>query len=123
MTNLFIEQAQAKQQREVERIQRVQEANKRVIDLSNKGQSYEWGLIEKLKKNVVPVAETVINPDEAEEEFMLMIDGQGIGGDKILYNKAEELLGDRYQDAFFKRRLTDYSEYILNKKIELLKRS
>lgn len=122
MTNLFIEQAQAKQQREMERIQRVQEANKRVIDLSNKGQSYEWGLIEKLKKNVVPVAETVINPDEAEEEFMRTLETYGVGGSKEIYNAWEMALGDRYNDPYYKRMLTIAIELTLKKYVPYPKR-
>ena len=48
---------------------------------------------------------------------MEMIDSHGIGGDKALYDFAEELLGrELYNDPYFKRRLTQYSDYILNKK-------
>ena len=116
MENLFIQTNKNRQRLDLERIQRIQEANKRIASTVDKPQGYQFGLIEKLAKTVAPVATTVIDPEQAEQEYMEMIDGHGIGGDKAIYDFAEELLGENYNDAFFKRKLTQYSDYILNKK-------
>ena len=116
MANLFIQTNANQQKKDLERIQRIQENNERIASTVDKPQGYEWGLIEKLKKNVAPTTETVVNAEQAHQEYMEMIDSHGIGGDKAIYDFAEELLGENYNDAFFKRRLTQYSDYILNKK-------
>ena len=116
MENLFIQTNKNRQRLDLERIQRIHEANKRIASTVDKPQGYQWGLIEKLKKNVAPTTETVIDPEQAHQEYMEMIDSHGIGGDKAIYDFAEELLGENYNDAFFKRKLTQYSDYILNKK-------
>ena len=120
MENLFIQTNKNRQRLDLERIQRIQEANKRIASTVDKPQGYQWGLIEKLAKTVAPVATTVIDPEQAEQEYMEMIDGHGIGGDKAIYDFAEELLGENYNDAFFKRKLTQYSDYILNKKSDYI---
>ena len=116
MENLFIQTNKNRQRLDLERIQRIQEANKRIASTVDKPQGYKWGLIEELKKTVAPTTETVVNAEQAHQEYMEMIDSHGIGGDKAIYDFAEELLSDRYNDAFFKRKLTQYSDYILNKK-------
>ena len=116
MANLFIQTNANRQKKDLERIQRIQENNERIASTVDKPQGYEWGLIEKLKKNVAPTTETVVNAEQAHQEYMEMIDSHGIGGDKAIYDLAEELLGENYNDAFFKRKLTQYSDYILNKK-------
>ena len=120
MENLFIQTNKNRQRLDLERIQRIQEANKRIASTVDKPQGYQFGLIEKLAKTVAPVATTVIDPEQAEQEYMEMIDGHGIGGDKAIYDFAEELLGENYNDAFFKRKLTQYSDYILNKKSDYI---
>ena len=116
MENLFIQTNKNRQRLELEKIQRIQEANKRIANTVDKPQGYEFGLIEKLAKTVAPTSETVVNAEQAHQEYMEMIDSHGIGGDKAIYDFAEELLGENYNDAFFKRKLTQYSDYILNKK-------
>ena len=116
MENLFIQTNKNRQRLDLKRIQRIQEANKRIASTVDKPQGYQWGLIEKLAKTVAPTSETVVNAEQAHQEYMEMIDDHGIGGDKAIYDFAEELLSDRYNDAFFKRKLTQYSDYILNKK-------
>jgi hypothetical protein len=47
---------------------------------------------------------------------MEMIESHGIGADNAIYDFAEEQLRQNYNDAFFKLKLTQYSDYILNKK-------
>ena len=120
MENLFIQTNKNRQRLDLERIQRIQEANKRIASTVDKPQGYEFGLIEELKKTVAPTSETVVNPEQAHQEYMEMIDSHGIGGDKAIYDFAEELLGENYNDAFFKRKLTQYSDYILNKKSDYI---
>ena len=110
-----------RQKQDLERIQKIQENNERIANVS-RGNPYTFGLIEKLKKTVAPTTETVIDPEQAHQEYMETIDGHGIGGDKAIYDLAEELLGEGYNDTYFKRKLTQYSDYILNKKIGLLNR-
>ena len=120
MENLFIQTNKNRQRLELEKIQRIQEANKRIASTVDKPQGYKWGLIEELKKTVAPTSETVVNAEQAHQEYMEMIDGHGIGGDKAIYDFAEELLGEGYNDTFFKRKLTQYSDYILNKKSDYI---
>ena len=121
MENLFIQTNKNRQRLDLERIQKIQEVNKRIASTVDKPQGYQFGLIEKLAKTVAPVATTVIDPEQAEQEYMEMIDGHGIGGDEALYDFAEELLGrELYNDPYFKRRLTQYSDYILNKKSDYI---
>ena len=121
MENLFIQTNKNRQRLELEKIQRIQEANKRIASTVDKPQGYQWGLIEELKKTVAPTSETVVNAEQAHQEYMEMIDSHGIGGDKALYEFAEELLGrELYNDPYFKRRLTQYSDYILNKKSDYI---
>ena len=120
MANLFIQTNKNRQRLDLERIQRIQEANKRIASTVDKPQGYQWGLIEKLAKTVAPTSETVVNAEQAHQEYMEMIDGHGIGGDKAIYDFAEELLGEGYNDTFFKRKLTQYSDYILNKKSDYI---
>ena len=120
MENLFIQTNKNRQRLDLERIQRIQEVNKRIASTVDKPQGYKWGLIEELKKTVAPTTETVVNPEQAHQEYMETIDGHGIGGDKAIYDFAEELLGEGYNDTFFKRKLTQYSDYILNKKSDYI---
>jgi hypothetical protein len=116
MTNTFINQLKQKHLKEQEQTQKRKEVSNRIHELASKGNSYNWGVINELKKDVAPVSNAVMDNETAHQEFMKYVDSQGLGGDEGFYERWEQALGtDRYNDSYFKRMLTYALEYTINK--------
>ena len=116
MSNLFIQTNARKQLAEEQRNQKVKTANQRIAEVNSGG--YQWGLIEELKKDVAPTGEAVMDSDTAHQEFMNTLEHYGLGGSKEIYNAMKQVLGDRYNDPYFKRMLTIAIDLIMQKKSE-----
>jgi len=59
MTSLFIKQLHAKHIAEQEKIKKRLETSNRIFETATKGNSYNWGVIQELKKDVAPTIEAV----------------------------------------------------------------
>ena len=118
MANLFIETNARKQQEEELKSQKAKIANQRVAKVNSGG--YEWGLIQKFKKHS-PKVEAILNPEESEDEFKTVLQGYGLGNDSLIHSNAKDVLGDRSGDSYFIRKLTQYTNYLLQKYAEKFK--
>jgi hypothetical protein len=116
MSSLFIETMAKRQEQERIKNQKVKMANQRIAEVNSGG--YQWGLIEELKKDVAPTGEAVMDSDTAHQEFMNTLEHYGLGGSKEIYNAMEQVLGDRYNNPYFKRMLTIAIDLIMQKKSE-----
>ena len=119
MSNLFIETNARKQQAEELKSQKAKIANQRVAKVNSGG--YEWGLIQKIQKNQSPKVEAILNPEESEDEFKTVLLDYGLGNDSLIHSNAKEVLGDRSGDSYFIRKLTQYTNYLLQKYAEKFK--
>jgi hypothetical protein len=113
MSNLFIQTNARKQLAEEQRNQKVKTANQRIAEVNNVG--YQWDLINELKKDIAPTSNAVMDSETAHQEFMATLELYGLGGSKEIYNAFEQVLGDRYNDPYFKRMLTIAIDLIMQK--------
>jgi len=121
MTSLFIKQLHAKHIAEQEKIKKRLETSNRIFETATKGNSYNWGVIQELKKDVAPTIEAVSDNKSANQDFLMTLEEYGLGGDKSLINSWNEVLGDRNSDPYYKRMLTIAVKETLNKFIAQIK--
>ena len=119
MTNLFIQSLRNKHQKELTQIKARRQSADRIIETTSKGIVSGWGMIQDLKKKVAPITDAVTNSKDAHQEFMGVAEKFGLGGDTSFYNHWEEVLGDRYNDPYYKRMLSIALEYTLKKKEQI----
>jgi|TARA_Y100000310_G_C20658102_1_gene803104 hypothetical protein len=121
MTNLFIQSLRTKHLKEQEQIKARRQTANRIIDTSSKGNSYNWGVIQELKKDVAPTVNAVSDNKTAHQEFLHTLEEYGLGGDGNLINSWKEVLGSRDTDPYYKRMLTIAVKETLNKFIAQIK--
>ena len=121
MTNLFIQSLRSKHLQEQEKIKARRQTADRIIETTSKGNSYNWGVIQDLKKDVAPTVHAVSDNKAANQEFLHTLEEYGIGGDGSLINSWKEVLGDRDSNPYYKRMLTIAVKETLNKFISQIK--
>ena len=121
MTNLFIQSLRSKHLQEQEKIKARRQTADRIIETTSKGNSYNWGVIQDLKKDVAPTVHAVSDNKAANQEFLHTLEEYGIGGDGSLINSWKEVLGDRDSNPYYKRMLTIALKETLNKFIAQIK--
>lgn len=121
MTNLFIQSLRSKHLQEQEKIKARRQTADRIIETTSKGNSYNWGVIQDLKKDVAPTVHAVSDNKAANQEFLHTLEEYGIGGDGNLINSWKEVLGDRDSNPYYKRMLTIAVKETLNKFISQIK--
>ena len=106
MTNLFIQSLRNKHLKEQDKIKARRQTADRIIDTSSKGNSYNWGVIQELKKDVAPTVHAVSDNKAANQDFL---------------HTLKEVLGDRDSNPYYKRMLTIALKETLNKFISQIK--
>ena len=119
MTSIFIQELRRKHLEEQNKIKARRQSADRIIETTSKGIASGWGMIQDIKEKVAPITDAVTNSKDAHQEFMSVAEKYGLGGDTSFYNHWEEVLGDRYNDPYYKRMLSIALEYTLKKKEQI----
>ena len=125
MSNLFIETQKRKQLQEQDRLNAQRQFNDRMAKLEERGiTSYDWNIMEVLSKREKKdkTVSNVLSRDDADNEYSKMLNNFGIGLNDTVRQYALEVLG-RDSDAYQVRLLTRYTEEILNKFNDSLKKT
>lgn len=125
MSNLFIETQRRKQEELNRRHEGFHRHQNRIRELEEKGNSgYDWNIMEVLSKREKKdkTVSNVLSRDDADNEYNAMLNNFGIGLNDTIRQSALEVLG-RDSDAYNVRLLTKYTEEILNKFNDSLKKT
>ena len=125
MSNLFIETQKRKQLQEQDRLNAQRQFNDRMAKLEERGStSYDWNIMEVLSKREKKdrTVSNVLSRDDADNEYTTMLGNFGIGLNDTIRQYAYEVLG-KESDAYNVRLLTKYTEEILNKFNDSLKKT
>ena len=117
MSSLFIETQRQKQLLEQQKLNARKQFNQRVSQVEEKGNSgYNWNIMEVLSKREKKdkTVSNVLSRDDADNEYTTMLSNFGIGVTDNIRQYAHDVLG-RESDAYKIRLLTRYTEEILNK--------
>lgn len=125
MSNLFIETQRRKQEELNRKHMGFHRHQNRIRELEEKGNSsYDWSIVETLKKREKKdkTVSNVLSRDDADNEYSSMLSNFGIGVTDNIRQYAHDVLG-RESDAYQVRMLTRYTEEILNKFNDSLKKT
>jgi len=125
MSSLYIETQRQKQLLEQQKLNARKQFNQRVSQVEEKGNSgYDWNIMEVLSKREKKdkIVSNVLSRDDADNEYSSMLSNFGIGVTDNIRQYAHEVLG-RESDAYKIRLLTRYTEEILNKFNDSLKKT
>lgn len=125
MSNLFIETQRRKQEELNRKHMGFHRHQNRIRELEEKGNSsYDWSIVETLKKREKKdkTVSNVLSRDDADNEYSSMLSNFGIGVTDDIRQHALDVLGSE-SDAYRIRLLTKYTEEILNKFNDSLKKT